>query len=687
MRRAILVVAVLFIGAARVPPPQTGAPIPAVVQRMPLRADSLKFAVIGDNGTGEKPQYDVGQQMANARALFPFDMVIMLGDNMYGRQAPEDFVSKFERPYAALLERGVLFYASLGNHDNQNNRYYKGFNMGGERYFTFVKKNVRFFVLDTNQLDPKQRSWFDEALQQSHDDWRICYFHHPLYSDGGRHGADVALRVALEPLLVKYGVNVVFSGHDHVYERVKPQKGIAYFVAGSGGELRRGDVHRSAETAAYFDQDQAFMLVEVTGDDLYFEAVARTGAIVDAGVIHRQSGRTEGYAMKHHAALARPLAVHHRRRKTGAGLLERVTDHYVALPVGVAIALVWSNTVPEQYFVVSQSLAFAVNDVAMTLFFGLIMQEVVEATMPGGALHSWRRWTLPLIGAAGGVAGSVGVYLAYVHSHYEAVLAPGWLIASAVDIAAAYYVLKMILPRSGALPFVLLLAIGSDLFGMLMVAPSKPTFSAPGGGVLLMLAALGLAAVMRSMKVRAFWPYLAICGVLSWVAFFREGLHPAFALVPIVPFLPHEPRGLNLLADPPDDDAVHHFEHEWNALVQGILLLFGVVNGGVMLRGYDTGTWALLLAALVGRPLGIVAAVGAAVAAGWQLPKRLGWRQLAVTALAASSGFTFALFFASGILSTGPVLAQLTIGALGTAAGSLLAFGAARMLRVGRFAR
>src|SRR5881394_3071984 len=97
----------------------------------------------------------------------------------------------------------------------------------------------------------------------------------------------------------------------------------------------------------------------------------------------------------------------------------------------------------------------------------------------------------------------------------------------------------------------------------------------------------------------------------------ERGLHPAFALVPIVPFLPHEPRRLDLLADPPDDDAVHHVEHEWNAAVQVILLLFGLVNGGVALRGYDTGTWAILLAALVGRPMGIVASVGLAVAAGW----------------------------------------------------------------------
>ena len=139
-------------------------------------------------------------------------------------------------------------------------------------------------------MDPQQLAWLDNALKQSPEPWKICYFHHPLYSDGGRHGSEVELRVVLEPLFVKYGVNVVFSGHDHIYERIKPQKGITYFVNGSSGELRRGDVHPSAMTAAYFDQDQAFSLVEIDGDDLFFQARSRAGETVDSGVIHRRAG-------------------------------------------------------------------------------------------------------------------------------------------------------------------------------------------------------------------------------------------------------------------------------------------------------------------------------------------------------------------------------------------------------------
>jgi calcineurin-like phosphoesterase family protein len=255
--------------------------------QLPLEPESLKFAVIGDNGTGDRPEFEVGQQMAAARAKFPFELVIMLGDNMYGRQQPQDFIDKFEKPYAALLQAGVPFFATLGNHDNQANRFYKGFNMNGERYYTFDRKNVRFYVFDSNLLDPQQLAWIDNTLKQPYDGWKICYFHHPLYSDAGRHGPDVQLRVALEPLLVRNRVHVVFSGHEHVYERLTPQKSITYFIDGSGGQLRKGDIIPSVTTAASFDQDQTFMLVEIAGDELVFQAISRTGRTVDSGVIRR----------------------------------------------------------------------------------------------------------------------------------------------------------------------------------------------------------------------------------------------------------------------------------------------------------------------------------------------------------------------------------------------------------------
>ena len=280
MRKLCTLLIVLAAGAWSAVP-QDATPLPG--------ADgSVKFAVIGDNGTGETPQYDVGRQMASARTRFPFEFVIMLGDNMYGRQEARDFVDKFEKPYAALLQAGIPFYATLGNHDRPENRDYKGFNMGGQRYYTYVRSNVRFFVFDSNEVDPQQLKWIKDTLAQSNDAWKICYFHHPLYSDAGRHGPDVELRVTLEPLLVKAGVNVVFSGHEHVYERIRPQKGITYFVDGSGGQLRKGDMEPSAQTAASFDQDLTFMLVEIAGDRMVFQTISRTGRIVDSGTVSRR---------------------------------------------------------------------------------------------------------------------------------------------------------------------------------------------------------------------------------------------------------------------------------------------------------------------------------------------------------------------------------------------------------------
>jgi len=278
MRRVAVVLLAVIVGIVH---------LPAQIQRLPNAAESVKFAVIGDNGTGDRPQYEVGAQMARARASFAFDTVIMLGDNMYGSQEPADFVKKFEQPYKALLSAGVQFFATLGNHDNQLNRYYKPFSMGGERFYSFAKRNVRFFVLDSDALDPKQMDWLEGALSRSRDEWKICYFHHPLYSDGGTHGSAVELRVVLEPIFLKYGVNVVFSGHEHFYERLAPQKGIYYFISGAAGQLRRGDVERSEFKAAAFDQDQSFMLVEIAGADLFFQAISRMGQVVDSGTIRR----------------------------------------------------------------------------------------------------------------------------------------------------------------------------------------------------------------------------------------------------------------------------------------------------------------------------------------------------------------------------------------------------------------
>jgi predicted phosphodiesterase len=262
----------------------------------PVEKDGVLFAIIGDSGTGTRSQFDIGKQMANARATFPFEFVIMLGDNIYGSERPQDFVQKFEKPYRTLLDMNVPFYAALGNHDDPTQRYYKPFNMNGERYYTYTKGDARFFALDSNYMDQKQLKWLEDELARAKDRWKIAYFHHPLYSSGGRHGSEVDLRTQIEPLLVKYGVDVVFAGHEHFYERIKPQHGIYHFTAGGSAKLRKGDIRKTALTAAGFDTDYSFMLAELTKDAMRFQVLSRVGKTVDSGTLPLASEPTRSSA-------------------------------------------------------------------------------------------------------------------------------------------------------------------------------------------------------------------------------------------------------------------------------------------------------------------------------------------------------------------------------------------------------
>jgi hypothetical protein len=275
-------------GPARVYAPETPAEPPI---ELPNRDGSLKFGVIGDFGTGSRQQYELADQMAALRDRFPFEMMLTVGDNIYGSERPRDLVRKFEAPYKALLDAGVKFYASLGNHDSREQRLYKHFNMDGRLYYSFKAPDadVRFFALESSYLEPAQIEWLRKELAGSTEAWKIPYFHHPLYSSGGRHGSDVPRRQVLEPLFIEHGVSVVFTGHDHVYERVEPQQGIVYFVVGSSGQLRRGNLdRRTGITAAGNDTDQVFLAAEISGDEMYFNAISRGGRIVDSGVIARR---------------------------------------------------------------------------------------------------------------------------------------------------------------------------------------------------------------------------------------------------------------------------------------------------------------------------------------------------------------------------------------------------------------
>ena len=272
--------------SARTLPAQAGPAVP-----LPNKSDSLHFAVIGDNGTGEREQYDIGQQMANWYGRFKFPLVVMMGDNIYGSDRPQDFVRKFETPYKFLLENNVKFYASLGNHDSREQRFYKLYNMEGKLYYTFKapKEDVRFFALESTYMDQDQLKWLEDELTKSSEKWKIAFFHHPLYSSAGTHGSQLKLRAVLEPLFIKYNVSLVLNGHDHTYERIKPQNGILFFVEGSGGQLRKGDLRKGSPlTASGNDRDCTFMLMEIDGDTLTYNTITGSGSLIDSGTFQRR---------------------------------------------------------------------------------------------------------------------------------------------------------------------------------------------------------------------------------------------------------------------------------------------------------------------------------------------------------------------------------------------------------------
>lgn len=268
------------------------AATPAFSLRSEGTQQQVTFAVIGDSGTGKEGQFAVARQMNATHAKTPFELVLMLGDNIYANGAAKHFQKKFELPYASLLNDGVKFYASLGNHDVRRGRaaqlQYDKFNMNGQAYYSFTKGEglIEFFALDSTRMDRAQIAWLETKLQASTARWKVAFFHHPLYSSGKRHGSEMNLRATLEPLFTRFGVQVVFSGHDHFYERLQPQQGIQYFVAGASGQLRKnGMKKKTGLTAAFNDTTHSFLLVQVKPAEMLIAAIGEDGTEIDRVIL------------------------------------------------------------------------------------------------------------------------------------------------------------------------------------------------------------------------------------------------------------------------------------------------------------------------------------------------------------------------------------------------------------------
>jgi NhaA family Na+:H+ antiporter len=366
-----------------------------------------------------------------------------------------------------------------------------------------------------------------------------------------------------------------------------------------------------------------------------------------------------------------------------------IAGNSLLLPVGAVTALVWANTAPDLYSRFASRGHFIVNDVGMTLFFALAAKEIIEATLPHGALHPMSKAATAVIGAIGGMLVPAAMYLGLVTAMDLVELRRGWAIPTATDIAFSFLIARWVFGRTHpAVPFLLLLAIADDAFGLIVLAVFYPTDAVrPIAFVVILCLALALCWAFRRARVMQFWPYVAVGGALSWIAFFHGGLHPALALVPIVPFVPHARRDEGLFEEPPRQprDPLGQFEHTIRIPAEIVLFFFGLVNAGVPVSNAGVGTWIVLVALVAGKPLGIVAATVVAHLLGAKLPAVLTRRDLLVIGCTAGFGFTVALFFATAAFPDGPLLDQTKMGALLSAVAGVIAIAAAVTLRVGRF--
>jgi NhaA family Na+:H+ antiporter len=377
------------------------------------------------------------------------------------------------------------------------------------------------------------------------------------------------------------------------------------------------------------------------------------------------------------------------RRGAFRQLWHFATEHLLALPLGAAVALAWANAADESYYRATHAIAFAVNDVAMVFFFALMTKEVVEATAPGGVLHSWRRVLLPVVASAGVALAPLLAFAGLVRVFDEPMLMRGWTVVMATDLAAAYFVARLLFGRHPAVPFMILVAISANALGFAALAAADPIRELrPMIGAPLMAAAIAAALLLRRARVTALWPYAVLGGGLSWSAMYFGGFHPALAALPVVPFLPHAARDPGFFVDAPADatDPLSRLELWCRHPAQAALFLFGLVNAGVPLTALEHGVWSLPLAALVGKPAGLLLGVSLGMLAGLHLPAQVNWRHLVVLGLASAMGFTMALFFATATLGPGLLLSELKMGALLSVGAGALAAAAARLLRVGRFA-
>lgn len=368
------------------------------------------------------------------------------------------------------------------------------------------------------------------------------------------------------------------------------------------------------------------------------------------------------------------------------GYIRFLLENSFFLMGGTLIGLLWANLDWVGYERITQNIHFFVNEIAMAFFFGIAAKEVYEALLPGGALSSPRKAAMPLLATLGGMAGPATIYAvgALLLARHE--LLQGWAIPCATDIAFSYLIARFIFgDKHPAIPFLLLLAIADDGGGLLILALFYPTgaVNLPLFGALVALALL-LAIGFKRWRFTSFWPYIVVCGTLSWIGFYLGGIHPALALVPVIFVMPHELTDAGLFANQEEGerDTLNQFRHWWRTPVELILGLFGFVNAGVPLTSVGAGTWLVCIGLIVGKPVGITLFSLLGRSLKLSLPDGMRWADLIVIGCAAGIGFTVALFVSTVAFPAGSTLDMAKMGALFSFGSMAITAIAGKLLRV-----
>lgn len=366
----------------------------------------------------------------------------------------------------------------------------------------------------------------------------------------------------------------------------------------------------------------------------------------------------------------------------------------IPLIAGVVVALLWANLEPHSYHELIHHEIFAginfhfiVNDIFMVLFFAIAAVEITQSLMPGGDLNPLKKAINPLLATLGGVVGPVGVYLLLNAIIGGPEFANGWGIPTATDIALAWLVARFVFGAGHpAVSFLLLLAIADDAIGLVIIAIFYPDPLNPVEPMwlLLTLAGVAVAFILRKKNVKNYWPYLLVGGILSWVGLHNAHLHPALALVFIIPFLPHNSKSPGHLFEDDEEDhsTLTKFEHEWKVIVDFGLFMFGLSNAGVELSGIGTATWLVFIALLFGKTIGIFGLGFLATKLGFPLPTGMGKKELFLAGVVAALGLTVALFVAGAAFTDPIIQGSAKMGALFSAFVAMIALLLGKVLKV-----